>query len=225
MQEEIVAALRLGAGGGLVRAVTSFDRPNLHYEAMERSGSLGPHRALADAVARCRCRLRARGRAVPCAVGGPGAGRKAGGRRGRKGRLLRRPQTDTHTSAPASTRARLQPPPTGRRAAERGMRHATIVYALSHKETERVAETLVGLGMPPEQVAPVPDPRPPAGPVPMFNRSDAGLHYAHKAEAGPMPACRARGSRAGPVPASLDGRVGLSRAGGCLVRGARLRRL
>ena len=105
------------------------------------------------------------------------------------------------------------------------MRHATIVYALSHKETERVAETLVGLGMPPEQVAPVPDPRPPAGPVPMFNRSDAGLHYAHQAEAGPMPACRARGSRAGPVPASLDGRVGLSRARGCLVRGARLRRL
>ncbi len=57
VQEEIIKALRLGAapGPGLVRAVTSFDRPNLHYEAMERAGSLGSNRALADAVARCRC--------------------------------------------------------------------------------------------------------------------------------------------------------------------------
>jgi hypothetical protein len=56
VQEEIVAALRLGRGPGqrLVRAVTTFDRPNLHYEVFDRTGSLGAGRALADAVARCR---------------------------------------------------------------------------------------------------------------------------------------------------------------------------
>ena len=62
VQEEIVNALRLGGGPGqkLIRVVTSFDRPNLHYEVFDRAGSLGAGRALADAVSRCRSAGRSR---------------------------------------------------------------------------------------------------------------------------------------------------------------------